>query len=72
MASQAKQRLVAMEWRGNDYTVEEAPFLFPVKNKKGVFELLSAPWGYVNDLTNHVLDNVRTIDRLVLNVGRFI
>lgn len=66
MASQGKQRLVAKLWRGEDYTVEQAPFLFPVKNKKGVFELLSAPWGYVNDLTNHVVDYVRTIDRLVV------
>ena len=60
-ASQLKQRNIANEWSGDGFTVEEAPFLFEVKNSKGNFELLRAPWGHVDDLTDFTfkfLDNL--------------
>ena len=36
-ASQAKQRRIANEWSGEDFTVEDAPFLFEDKAKKRKF-----------------------------------
>ena len=55
MASQAKQRKIAKEWAGNDVICVNTLFRFPVKEKKGKFEIREAPWAYVNDLVNHVL-----------------
>ena len=53
-ASEAKQRVVAKKWSGEDWVAEETPFLFQVKDKKGHFEVLSAPWAYIKDLTSNV------------------
>ena len=61
-ASQAKQRNVAKNWSGDGVTVEDAPFTFAVKDKKGVFEIKSAAWAYINDLPSHILihlDNLK-------------
>ena len=51
-----KQRKVADTWSGDDIVVEEAPFKFPIKEKKGCYTIKSAPWGYVSSLTNHITD----------------
>ena len=55
-ASQAKQRRIANEWSGEDFTVEDAPFLFEDKAKKGNFDIVKAPWGHVDNLGHFILN----------------
>jgi len=57
-ASQAKQRKLATEWSGDDLVVEDAPFTFPVKDKKGIYQVKTAAWGYIKDLPNHILGHL--------------
>ena len=42
MASNAKQRVIAKEWHGDCFTVEDAPFTFPVKDKRSESRILSS------------------------------
>ena len=61
-ASQCKQRKTARNWSGDDIMVEEAPFTFPVKDKKGLFVIKTAAYGYIDDLPKHImihLDNLK-------------
>ena len=55
-ASQGKQRRIASEWSGDDFSVENAPFLFEDKTTKGSFDIIEAPWGHVNNLGDFILN----------------
>ena len=50
-------------WSGENYQVEDAPFTFPIKDKKGHFEVKTAPWGYIKDLPAHILDHLDKLDK---------
>lgn len=65
-ASQGKQRQVAKRWAGENFSVEETPFIFPVKDEKGNYEIGSAVWGYVKDLPVHVLDFLDNLHRYLI------
>lgn len=62
-ASIHKQRDVAKRWCGENFLVEEAPFKFPLKDKKGQFEVKSAPFSYIVDLKEHVLERLDSMKR---------
>ena len=62
VASQAKQRKVAKAWTGDDIQVEDAPFRFQLRDKKGHYEVKEAPWGYVIDVPSHVLGYLDSLD----------
>ena len=62
MASNHKQRAVSKEWCGSNFCVEEAPFLFNHKDKKGVHVVGSAAWGYICDLPSAVISFVNNLD----------
>jgi len=49
---------LATEWSGDDLVVEDAPFTFPVKDKKGIYQVKTAAWGYIKDLPNHILGHL--------------
>lgn len=66
MSSHHKQRIVAKQWSGSDYEVEDAPFYFPVKDHKGKYEIASAPWGYLMDLVKHVHNRLDALDRYTI------
>uniref|UniRef100_A0A7M5V9V7 Uncharacterized protein n=1 Tax=Clytia hemisphaerica TaxID=252671 RepID=A0A7M5V9V7_9CNID len=55
MASNHKQRAISKEWCGENFCVEKAPFLFDVKDKKGVHVVGSAAWGFIPDLPSAVV-----------------
>lgn len=63
LASEGRIRKVAKLWRGDDYIVEDAPFLFPLKNYKGQYEVLATPWGYIDDLPNHTLSYLDALQK---------
>lgn len=53
-ASQHQQRSVAQKWSGDDFAVEETPFVFKGSNDE--YSICSAPWGYIKDLTSHIFN----------------
>ena len=56
MASNTKQRVVAKQWHGDSFTVEEAPFTFPVKDKRNEYQICSAPLAYIAHFPSHVIN----------------
>ena len=40
-----------------------APFQFEIADKKGHYEIRSATWGYINNLSEFVLDLLDNLDR---------
>ena len=60
-ASESKQRKVAKAWSGDNLIVEDAPFTFPVKDKKGVFAIKTAAWGYINDLPAQIMNHLDSL-----------
>lgn len=54
---------MAKEWTGDDVVVEMTPFRFDDERKRTSF--LEIPWGYVADLTNHVLGYLNALDEYV-------
>lgn len=60
--SNAKQRIVAREWSGDSFTVEEAPFTVSIKDRKGQYKISSAPLAYIADFPSHVLNLLDTLD----------
>ena len=63
IASINKQRNVANNWSGDDFQVEDAPFTFPVKDKKGHYQIKTAAWGYIKDLPRHILEHLDRLDK---------
>ena len=61
-ASYASQRVVAENWSGDDIVVENAPFTF-YKEENGKFEINLAPWGYIKDLSTHILRHLDQLER---------
>lgn len=55
IASQGKQRKLAKAWTGDDIETHSVPFRFQRKDKRGLFEIKEAPWGYILDLPTHIL-----------------
>ena len=53
--SNHKQRAVSNTWCGDNLVVEDAPFLFEVKDKKGSFYIGAGPWAYIKDLPNFIM-----------------
>ena len=53
--SNAKQRVVAKKWHCDAFVVEDAPFTFPVKDRRNQFKILSAPYAYILNFAQHVL-----------------
>ena len=62
-----KQRQIAKQWSGDDFTVEWAPFIFEVKHKKGCFVHLSAAWAHVDHLPTFVTRFLDSLDEYVLH-----
>jgi len=62
-ASQAKQRVVANEWAGDNWSVENAPLMLEDKEKKGRYQIHSAPWAYVEDLSTSVLTLLDNLEK---------
>ena len=62
MASNAKQRIVAKQWHGDNFTVEEAPFTFPVKDRRSQYKICSAPLAYVKNFPAHVKNLLDLLD----------
>ncbi|XP_057308721.1 uncharacterized protein LOC130647029 [Hydractinia symbiolongicarpus] len=60
-ASHNKQRQVAKAWCGEDVIVEDAPFTFPVKDMKGGFTIQTAPWAYINELPQHIVNHLDSL-----------
>ena len=54
---------MAKEWTGDDVVVEMTPFRFDDERKRTSFRKI--PWGYVADLTNHVLGYLNALDEYV-------
>ena len=50
---------------GDDIIVEEMPFQFPVKDKKGCYLIKSAPYGYIENLTDHITNLLDCLDMYV-------
>ena len=62
-----KQRSVANEWSIADIVVEYAPLLFERSDKKGGSrEIRSAPWGYIQSITDSIIALTDTLDRYIL------
>ena len=61
-ASNAKQRVVAKQWHGDSFKVEDAPFTFPVKDRRNQFKICSAPLAYVENFPSHVLNLLDLLD----------
>lgn len=62
-ASQQKQRVVAKTWCGDDFNVEDTPFFFSIKDKKGQYEIASSPWGYTKDLKAHMFNYLDNLEK---------
>ena len=56
MASNTKQRVVAKQWHGDSFTVEEAPFTFPVKDKRNEYQICSTPLASIAHFPSHVIN----------------
>ena len=54
-ASNHKQRAVSSIWCGDNLSVEDAPFLFEVKDKKGCYHIGTGPWAYIKNLPNFIM-----------------
>ena len=65
-ASHVRQRLVANEWSGDDLVVELAPFQSEIPDKTGHYEIRSAPWGYIDDLSKNIMRRLDNLERCVL------
>ena len=65
-ASHVRQRLVASEWSGDDLVVELAPFQSEIPDKTGHYEIRSAPWGYIDDLSKNIMRRLDNLERCVL------
>ena len=62
-ASHARQRIVSKKWSVDDLVVENAPFQFELKDRKGEREIRSAPWGYINDLPQNIIAQLENLQR---------
>ena len=45
----------------DDLIVEESPFTFPVKEKKGHYQIQSAPWVYIDNLPRYVISLLHSL-----------
>ena len=61
MESETKQRKIAKTWAG-EVVVKSAPFQFPLPDTKGKYEVRDAPWGYLEDLPEHVINYLDSLD----------
>ena len=48
---------------GNDLIVEDAPVQSDVCDDTGHYEISSAPWGYIDDLTSHIMNRLDDLER---------
>ena len=57
------QRKVADEWSGDDLIVEVAQFQSDVCNDTGQHEIRLYPWGYIDDLSLHIMNGLNDLER---------
>ena len=57
---------MANEWSRDDLVVELAPFQSEIPNKTGYYEIRSAPWGYIDDLSKNIMQRLDNLERCVL------
>ena len=58
-----RQPLVANKWSGDDSVVELAPFQSEFPDKTGHYEIRSAPWGYIGDLSKNIMHRLNNLER---------
>ncbi|XP_047130981.1 uncharacterized protein LOC124810322 [Hydra vulgaris] len=65
-ASNNKQRVVAIEWSGNDIVFLNGPFTFQNENNHDVFEIKLAPWAYIKNLPNNIENLLNLLEKFNL------
>ena len=60
--SNAKQRVIAKSWSGDDLVAEDCPFQCEIKGKKGHYQICALPWVFVDDVTSHIMRLLDTLD----------
>ena len=55
-------RVIAKQWHGDSFKVEEASFTFPLKDRSNQYKVCSAPLAYIEDFPSHVLNLLDMLD----------